>query len=91
MMADLVYQQVITDLNKRIMANEFVDKKLPDERSLSEQYQVSRSSIKRALNVLANQGLIFKKRGWERLLIHYILKTSLDLSTKAQTWESPTV
>ena len=62
-MADLVYQQVINDLNKRIMANEFVDKKLPDERSLSEQYQVSRSSIKRALNVLANKGLIFKKRG----------------------------
>ncbi|MFC6182274.1 GntR family transcriptional regulator [Lactiplantibacillus daowaiensis] len=62
-MADLVYQQVMTDLKKRIMANEFADKKLPDERSLSEQYQVSRSSIKRALNVLANQGLIFKKRG----------------------------
>lgn len=62
-MADLVYQQVITDLNKRIMANEFTDKKLPDERSLSEQYHVSRSSIKRALNILANQGLIFKKRG----------------------------
>lgn len=62
-MADLVYQQVITDLNKRIMADEFANKKLPDERSLSEQYQVSRSSIKRALNVLANQGLIFKKRG----------------------------
>ena len=40
-MADLVYQQVINDLNKRIMANEFVDKKLPDERSLSEQYPVS--------------------------------------------------
>jgi GntR family transcriptional regulator len=62
-MADLVYQQVMTDLKKRIMANEFADKKLPDERSLSDQYQVSRSSIKRALNVLANQGLIFKKRG----------------------------
>ncbi len=61
-MADLVYQQVINDLNKRIMANEFVDKKLPDERSLSEQFQVSGSSIKRALNLIDNKGLIFKKR-----------------------------
>ncbi|EHO54284.1 UbiC transcription regulator-associated domain protein [Lentilactobacillus kisonensis F0435] len=51
------------DLKDRIQANEFESKRLPDERSLSESYGVSRSSIKRALNVLANQGIIFKKRG----------------------------
>ena len=84
-MADLVYQQVINDLNKRIMANEFVDKKLPDERSLSEQYQVSRSSIKRALNVLANKGLISRSGVRERSLIHYILKINLRLSMKELT------
>lgn len=37
--------------------------RLPDERSLSEIYEVSRSSIKRALGVLAQEGIIFKKRG----------------------------
>ncbi len=37
--------------------------RLPDERTLSENYGVSRSSIKRALGVLAQQGIIFKKRG----------------------------
>ncbi|PWF99849.1 GntR family transcriptional regulator [Levilactobacillus bambusae] len=62
-MADLVYRQVMHDLKQRIYQNQFPNKKLPDERSLSEEYQVSRSSIKRALNVLANQGIIFKKRG----------------------------
>ncbi|MCV3742839.1 GntR family transcriptional regulator [Lentilactobacillus hilgardii] len=62
-MADLVYRNIMKDLKERIQANEFASKKLPDERSLSESYGVSRSSIKRALNVLANQGIIFKKRG----------------------------
>ena len=62
-MAELVYQQVIKDLKKRIFANEFLDMRLPDERSLAESYQVSRSSIKRALAKMANDVIIFKKRG----------------------------
>ncbi|EHL98441.1 GntR family transcriptional regulator [Lentilactobacillus parafarraginis] len=62
-MADLVYQNIMKDLKDRIKKNEFDSKRLPDERSLSESYGVSRSSVKRALNVLANQGIIFKKRG----------------------------
>ena len=37
--------------------------RLPDERSLSEHYQVSRSSMKRALELLAQEGIVFKKRG----------------------------
>ncbi|CAH0416838.1 GntR family transcriptional regulator [Periweissella fabaria] len=62
-MADVIYMQVLHDLKERIYSNEFPDKKLPDERSLAESYGVSRSSIKRALNILAGQGIIFKKRG----------------------------
>ena len=62
-MADVIYMKVLQDLKHRIYSNEFPDKKLPDERSLSESYGVSRSSIKRALNILAAQGIIFKKRG----------------------------
>lgn len=62
-MADLVYRKIMRDLKERIFNQEFNDKKLPDERSLSESYGVSRSSIKRALNVMAQQGIIFKKRG----------------------------
>ncbi|MBT9672672.1 UTRA domain-containing protein [Secundilactobacillus kimchicus] len=62
-MKDLVYRRVLHDLKARIHDNQFPNKRLPDERSLSEAYNVSRSSIKRALEVLANQGIIFKKRG----------------------------
>lgn len=62
-MPDLVYQTIIKDLTEKINQHAFPDLKLPDERSLSEDYHVSRSSIKRALDALAAQGVIFKKRG----------------------------
>ncbi|WP_125980598.1 GntR family transcriptional regulator [Loigolactobacillus iwatensis] len=63
-MADLVYQKIIRDLKKQIFAGKYApDMKLPDERSLAAIYQVSRSSVKRALAIMANDGIIFKKRG----------------------------
>ncbi|GEO59358.1 GntR family transcriptional regulator [Companilactobacillus bobalius] len=62
-MADLVYQKIITSLKKAIDDGEYSDMRLPDERSLAESYSVSRSSIKRALGLMADQGIIFKKRG----------------------------
>ena len=62
-MSDLVYRSVMRDIKGKILENEYPGMKLPDERSLSEMYQVSRSSIKRALDVLVQQGIIFKKRG----------------------------
>jgi DNA-binding GntR family transcriptional regulator len=63
METEVIYMRVVADLKKRIHAQEFPTLKLPDERSLAVAYDVSRSSIKRALNVLAQQGIIFKKRG----------------------------
>ncbi|MFD1910500.1 winged helix-turn-helix domain-containing protein [Paenibacillus rhizoplanae] len=47
----------------KIFAGQYADMKLPDERSLSEAYQVSRSTIKRALMKMESSGIIFKKRG----------------------------
>lgn len=51
------------DIKGKILHKQYPGMKLPDERSLSEMYHVSRSSIKRALDVLVQQGIIFKKRG----------------------------
>lgn len=62
-MADLVYRKVMRDIKKKILDSEYPKMKLPDERTLSKIYKVSRSSIKRALGILAQQGIIFKKRG----------------------------
>ena len=62
-MADLVYRAVMRDLKQKILAHQYPKMKLPDERTLSADYEVSRSTIKRALDVLVQQGIIFKKRG----------------------------
>lgn len=63
-MTDLAYQKIINELKTAINNGDFNETmKLPDERSLSEQYKVSRSTIKRALSVLSHRGTIFKKRG----------------------------
>lgn len=63
MSSETLYMRVFMNLKNRIYANDFPNLKLPDERSLALEYGVSRSSIKRALNVLVTQGIIFKKRG----------------------------
>lgn len=84
-MADLIYRKVLHDLKDQITQGHFKNQRLPDERSLSESYGVSRSSIKRALSVLANQGIIFKKNvDLVPSLIHYIGRTSQFFIMKAQ-------
>ena len=62
-MADLVYRTMMHDIKEKIVNKEYDGMRLPDERSLSEHYQVSRSSMKRALELLAQEGIVFKKRG----------------------------
>ncbi|WP_310651987.1 GntR family transcriptional regulator [Lactobacillus jensenii] len=61
-MTDFVYRAVMRDIKQNILAQKYEDMRLPDERSLASHYQVSRSSMKRALELLAQQGIIFKKR-----------------------------
>ncbi|GAF38715.1 GntR family transcriptional regulator [Agrilactobacillus composti DSM 18527 = JCM 14202] len=62
-MADLVYQRVISALQQQINQGKFADLKLPNERVLAEEFNVSRSSVKKALNSLIQRGMIFQKQG----------------------------
>lgn len=62
-MTDFVYRSVMRDIKQNILEDKYEGMRLPDERSLAEHYQVSRSSMKRALGLLADQGIVFKKRG----------------------------
>lgn len=62
-MTDLAYKKVMQDLKKRILKKSFDNDKLPNEQRLSEEYHVSRSSAKRALDALVEQGIIFKRKG----------------------------
>ena len=62
-MTDFVYRNVMRDIKKNILKGNYEGMRLPDERSLAAKYEVSRSSMKRALGLLAQQGIVFKKRG----------------------------
>lgn len=62
-MADFVYRNVMRDIKQNILNGNYEGMRLPDERSLADYYGVSRSSMKRALGLLADQGIVFKKRG----------------------------
>lgn len=62
-MTQAKYVSVQADIKAKIYQGAYPELKLPDERSMAEDYGVSRSSIKRALSVLVQQGIIFKKRG----------------------------
>lgn len=62
-MTDFVYRTVMHDIKEKILTNKYQGMRLPDERSLAEYYQVSRSSLKRAMELLSQQGIVFKKRG----------------------------
>ncbi len=58
----LKYQEVAQTLADKVRNNEF-DVKLPSEGKLMEEYSVSRNTIRNALNVLYNQGLLRRIQG----------------------------
>lgn len=83
-MAELIYKQIIADLKKRIFSGEFKEMRLPDERTLALEYEVSRSSIKRALTRMASDGIIFKKRGSGTFINPLYLKTNQSSTMKKE-------
>lgn len=59
-----VYFQIATDLKNRIIRHEWnIDEKLPTEVELSEQYNVSRITLRQALAELEKDGILKKQRG----------------------------
>lgn len=58
----LKYQEVAKDLVNKIFSKVYTDK-LPSEGELLEEYEVSRNTIRNALGILYNQGLIKRIQG----------------------------
>ncbi|MGX6961798.1 PLP-dependent aminotransferase family protein [Vagococcus xieshaowenii] len=66
-----LYQQLVTAIKQKIMTGELIPgDRLPSERHLSEQLQVNRSTIIRAYDELAAEGIVTKKRGSGTLVSH---------------------
>ena len=59
-----LYQQLYQLLRNKILAGEWhPDEMLPSEADLIAQYQVSRATVRQALDELVSDGLIYRKQG----------------------------
>ena len=58
------YELILGDIRKKIQNGSYMmNEKLPTEAQLCEQYQVSRITIKKAIDQLVYEGLVIKRRG----------------------------
>jgi GntR family transcriptional regulator len=60
--ADFAYVQVANSIAVRIEAGE-ITHKLPSERSLAEEYEVAYQTVRHAMKVLRERGLIITRQG----------------------------
>lgn len=75
-----LYEKIYTELKKRINAGEFAGGKLlPTEKSLQEEFQVSRITVKQAYNKLVEEGLVTRVPGKGT-----VLADTSDRHTKAK-------
>jgi DNA-binding GntR family transcriptional regulator len=59
---DFAYVQVVTDLKRRIASGE-LSGKLPSERSLAEEYECAYTTVRRAMEVLRDEGTVITRQG----------------------------
>lgn len=58
------YQIVADDLRNKILLNEYLpDEAIPSELQLQEMYEVSRHTVREAINILVNEGYLRKRKG----------------------------
>lgn len=60
-MEESLHQKITAKLRKNILEETYPSGKLPNERLLSEAFEVSRSTMKKAIDTLVEEGLLFRK------------------------------
>ncbi|WP_286174394.1 GntR family transcriptional regulator [Pseudomonas sp. ISL-88] len=64
------YERIANEMRTRIKSNRYaIDQPIPDELTLAEEFGCSRMTMKRALDTLAAEGLLFRKRGHGTFII----------------------
>ena len=58
------YEIIVSDIRKKIQSGTYqINEKLPTEPDLCQIYQVSRITVKKAIDQLVYEGLVIKRRG----------------------------
>ena len=76
------YQQIVDDIEKDILGGKYnTTKKLPTEEELVLKYEVSRTTIRKAIGILARKGYIYQVQGSGMVVREAILKGYVSLET----------
>ena len=68
------YEEIANELRRRIAESEYAEgEMLPDQIALSKEFNVSRMTLKKAIDIIAMEGLVFRKRG----VGTFVLKSAL--------------
>lgn len=71
------YEAISKEIRKRIKERFYpIDKPIPDEVSLAKEFSCSRMTMKRALDILAMEGLLYRKRGHGTFIVKSSVQTS---------------
>jgi GntR family transcriptional regulator, transcriptional repressor for pyruvate dehydrogenase complex len=86
-----VFEQVAVQIEKRILEGELRSgDRLPTERELAEQFQVSRTAVREAMKILAQKGLVDMRPGRGTIIIdgsHEAMQDSIGLVMKLRLGE----
>lgn len=86
-----VFERVAGQVEQRILAGELRSgDRLPTERELAEQFQVSRTAVREALKILAQKGLVDMRPGRGTIVIdgaHEAMQNSIGLVMKLELGE----
>lgn len=62
------YQQLATILRRQIASGELA-RRVPSERTLMQRYDLSQSTVRKALKLLEQEGLVRAHQGWGREIL----------------------
>ena len=75
----MLYRKVMLDLKDRIESQEFrTGDNLPSEKEMTKQYQVSRITVRKAIDELVKQGMVEKRQGAGSMVINKTMISSMS-------------
>ncbi|WP_057914697.1 GntR family transcriptional regulator [Peribacillus muralis] len=72
------YEQISNEMRKRIQEESYSsDEPIPDELSLTKEFSCSRMTMKKALDILVMEGLLYRKRGHGTFIVKSTIQDNL--------------
>lgn len=84
MSALTLHENIAEKLQLKILSDDYPEGKLPNERELSDEFNVSRSTMKKAIDALVDDGLLFRKARSGTFINRLFKKNFADYSHQKQ-------